>query len=162
MNVKARFKEMIKEMYQLKPITTYLLARAADMISTYMNVEKYSPEGELNTELRKLFYEWGRENSTVGWFAISLLPIPVFYAISKLLDKMVHNLAGKNIETFKELYRALLYSYSTGSFYASLNNLLIYFNLPYIPAEDLKIFGATITALPFCFYAMRIYKKLIS
>jgi hypothetical protein len=149
-------------MYQPKPIVASLLARAADMISTYLNVKKYSPEGELNTELRKLFYEWGYENSTVGWFAFSLLPIPVFYAISKLLDKMVHNLAGKNVETSKELYRALLYSYSAGSFYASINNLLIYFNLPYIPAEDLKILGATITALPFCFYAMRIYKKLIS
>jgi len=149
-------------MYQPKPIVTSLLARAADMISTYLDVKKYSPECELNTELRKLFYEWGKENSTVGWFALSLLPIPVFYAISKLLDKMAHNLVGKNVETSKELYKAFLYSYSAGSFYASLNNLLIYFNLPYIPAEDLKIFGAVITALPFCFYGIKIYKKLRS
>jgi len=149
-------------MYQPKPIVTSLLARAADMISTYLDVKKYSPECELNTELRKLFYEWGNENSTVGWFALSLLPIPVFYAISKILDKMAHNLSGKNVETSKELYKAFLYSYSAGSFYASLNNLLIYFNLPYIPAEDLKIFGAAITALPFCFYGIKIYKKLRS
>jgi len=149
-------------MYQPKPIVASLLARAADMISTYLNVKKYSPEVELNTELRKLFYEWGNENSTVGWFALSLLPIPVFYVISKLLDKMVHNLSGKNVETSKELYRALLYSYSAGSFYASINNLLFYLNLPHISAEYVQIFGATITALPFCFYGMKIYKKLRS
>jgi len=59
MNVKAKFKEMIKEMYQLKPIAAYLLGRAADAISTYISVKKYSSECEVNSCLRKLFYECG-------------------------------------------------------------------------------------------------------
>jgi hypothetical protein len=86
MNVKARLKEMTKEVYQPKPIAAYLIGRAADMISTYVNVKKYSPQVELNEELRKLFYEFGIENSLVSWFALTgLLPIPAFYTFSKIL-----------------------------------------------------------------------------
>jgi hypothetical protein len=39
MNVKAKFKEMVKEMYQPKPIMAYLSGRAADTISTYLGVK---------------------------------------------------------------------------------------------------------------------------
>jgi hypothetical protein len=162
MNVRDKFKEMVKEIYQLKPITTYLLGRAADTISTYLNVKKYSPEVELNAEVRKLFYELGVENSIAGWFALSLLPIPAFYTFSKILEKIIHKLVRKNVEIWKELYNAHLYGLSAGSFYASINNLLFYLNLPHISAEYLQIFGAAITVLPFCFYGMKIYKKLRS
>jgi hypothetical protein len=120
MNVKARLKEMTKEMYQPKPIAAYLIGRAADMISTYVNVKKYSPQVELNEELRKLFYEFGIENdefgienSLVSWFALTgLLPIPAFYTFSKILEKISHKLARKNIEIWKELYNAYLYGFS--------------------------------------------------
>jgi hypothetical protein len=161
MNVKARIKEMTKEVYQPKPIAAYLIGIAADMISTYVNVKKYSPQVELNEELRKLFYEFGIENSLVSWFALTgLLPIPAFYTFSKILEKISHKLARKNIEIWKELYNAYLYGFSATSFYASINNLLLYFNLPHISAEYAQIFGAAITALPFCFYVIKIYKKL--
>jgi hypothetical protein len=109
MNVKAKFKEIIKEMYQPKPIAAYLPGRAADIISTYVNVKKYSPEVELNAEVRKLFYELGVENSIAGWFALSLLPIPAFYTFSKILEKITHKLVRKNVEIWKELYNAHLY-----------------------------------------------------
>jgi hypothetical protein len=162
MNVKARLKEMTKEVYQPKPIAAYLLGRAADMISTYVNVKKYSPKVELNEELRELFYELGVENSILIWFALSALYLPAFYTFSKILEKIAHRLVRKNVKIWKELYNAHLYGFSVGSFYVSINNLLFYLNLPHISAEYLQIFGAAITASPFCFYGMKIYKKLRS
>jgi hypothetical protein len=162
MNVKARLKEITKEMYQPKPIAAYLLGRAADMISTYVNVKKYSPQVELNAELREIFYELGVENSLFGWFALSASYIPAFYTFSKILEKIAHRLARKNVKIWKELYNAQLYSLSVGSFYVSINNLLFYLNLPHISAEYLQIFGVAIAALSFCFYGMKIYKKLAS
>jgi hypothetical protein len=162
MNVKVKFKEMVKETYQPKPIVAYLLGRSADTISTYANVKKYSPEAEINVNLRELFYKLGVENSIVYWFALSLLSIPAFYAFSKIIEKIAHNLLGKNVEIWKELYNAYLYGSSIGSFYASINNLLFSINLPHISAEYAQIFDAAITTLPFCFYLMKMYKKLRS
>ena len=162
MNVKDKFKEMVMQMYQLKPIAAYLLGRATDTISTYVNVKKYSPEGELNVLVRKLFYELGVESSITGWSALSVLYIPVFYTSSKMLEKLTHKLVRKNVEIWKKLYNAHLYGFSAGSFYASIKNLLFYLNLPHISAKYVQIFGATITALLFCFYGMKIYKKLRS
>jgi hypothetical protein len=162
MNVKARFKDMIKEMYQLKPIMTYLLGRVADTISTYLDVKKYSPEGELNPIVRELFYELGVENSLVYWFALSTLYIPASYINSKILEKIIHKLARKNVKIRRDLYNAHLYIASAASFYASVNNLILYLNLPHISAEDVRIFGAVIVSLPSCFYGMKIYKKLRS
>jgi len=83
MNVKARLKEMTKEMYQPKPIAAYLLGRAADMISTYVNVKKYSPQVELNAELRELFYELGVENSLVGCSLSRRYPFLLFIPFRK-------------------------------------------------------------------------------
>jgi hypothetical protein len=160
MNVKAKFKEIVKEMYRPKPIVAYLLGRSADTISTYVGVKKYSPEAEINVNLRELFYKFRVENSIVYWFALSLLSIPAFYAFSKILEKITHKLLGGNIEIWKELYNAYLYASSIGGFYNSINNLLIYLNLPHISAEYTQILGATIAAFPFCFYGTKIYKKL--
>jgi len=162
MNIRARFKEIMKEMYQPKPIATYLLGRIADIISTYLCVEKYSPAIELNAVVRNLFYELGAENAVVAWFNFSLLPIPAFYTYSKIVEKLIHKLKTKSKKIWKELYNAFLYSYSAASFYCSINNLLIYFNLSHIPGEYTQIFdaiGGILSSLP---YLYRIVKKLKS
>jgi hypothetical protein len=104
----------------------------------------------------------GAENSLVAWFAPSALYIPAFYTFSKILEKIAHRLARKNVKIWKELYNAQLYSLSVGSFYVSINNLLLYLNMLHIPEEDVQIFVSAITALSFCFYRMKIYKKLAS
>jgi len=95
MNVKARFKEIIKEMYQPKPIATYLLGRIADIISTHLCVEKYSPAIKLNAVVRNLFYKLWAENAVVAWFTLSLLPIPAFYIYSKTVGKLIQKLFRK-------------------------------------------------------------------
>lgn len=152
---------MVKEMYQPKPITTYLLGRTADIISTYINVKKYSPEYEVNVIVRELFYRLGIETSLVGWFAFTALGYSfLFYAASKTLEKSAHKPGGTNVKIWKDIYNGLLYGFSAGCFYASVNNLLVYLNLPHISAEYGQIFGAAIVVVLTSY--LYIYKKLRS
>jgi hypothetical protein len=152
MNIRARFKEIVEEMYQPKPIATYLLGRIADIISTYyLCVEKNSPAIKLNAVVRNLFYELGAENAVVAWFTLSLLPIPVFYTCSKIVGELIGTLTTKGKKIWKKYYTGLLYGSSAISFLCSINNSLVYFDLPHIPGEHLGVIGGILFALVYLY-----------
>ena len=95
MNIRARFKEIIKEMYQPKPIATYLLERMTDIISTYLCVEKYSPAIELNAVVRNLFYKLGGRKRSCCFVYSLAIANSCFYISSKTVGKLIQKLFRK-------------------------------------------------------------------
>jgi hypothetical protein len=162
MKFREKFKNMLLEMYQPKPLVAYLIGSAADLMSTYIFLKKFSLEFETNVIAREIIYKLGEEASIIPLYSIALSLVPTLYAISKVLSK----------DSWKEVYNSLLYGITAGRFYASINNLLLYFEIYYIhetfekilnslniPLTPPQILAATVSGLVYFFYITRKNKK---
>jgi hypothetical protein len=123
---------MVLEMYQPKPIVAYLIGSVLDVMSTYIVVKKFTVESETNVIAREILYRLGEEASIIPFYCIAISYIPTIYAISKVLS----------IDGWKKVYSSFLYGISAGRFYASINNLLLYFDIYYIPEMFEKILSS--------------------
>ncbi|MDT7858927.1 MAG: hypothetical protein RQ930_02695 [Candidatus Aenigmarchaeota archaeon] len=162
MSLKEKFKNMVLEMYQPKPIVAYLIGSVLDVMSTYIVVKKFTLESETNVIAREILYRLGEEASIIPLYCIAISYIPTIYAISKVLS----------IDEWKKVYSSLLYGISAGRFYASINNLLLYFDIYYIlealekilnslnvHLSTTQILATTVSGLVYFFYITRKNKK---
>jgi hypothetical protein len=154
----SKLKNLLKELYEKKPIFSYLSSNALDSISTYLNAGKYGIECETNKLVREIFYSYGLENGAfLAFFITSVGGITIPYFFGKGGSFFLKKILKKNIDFTQPIYTSLLYGLSAGKFIAVLNNFGIYFSsfsLPY-GLDILTEAGATSLLL-----FPKVYKKL--
>jgi len=165
------FKEMAKEMYQLKPLLAFCIGRAADMFSTYLATNRYSVEVEINPIVREILRNCGVEVGTILAYFSSFVSLPVAYLFSKGMEKLARRMdkiKDKELEIWKDLYYPLLYGISLASVYVSINNLILTFapdvfsHYNFLLGENAVRISNLLLTSSFVFYGYKIYKKLKS
>jgi hypothetical protein len=159
--MEIKIKELVEEIFKekFKPTSLYLFSRIGDMITTYLNL-KYNPSGvEANPLMREIFNKFGAELGSILNIGMSSIAIPFFYLYQKFAERVYEKIIKrKPPKLIKNLYDVSLYSLSSSSIYTSINNILVYLNLP-VPENNYQI-SFLVSLVPVAIYCYKYCKDL--
>jgi hypothetical protein len=159
--MRVKIKKIVEEIFKekFKPTSLYLFSRIGDMATTYLNL-KYNPSGvEANPLMREIFNKFGVELGSVLNIGMSSIVIPFFYLYQKFAEKVYEKtIKRKPLKLIKNLYDISLYSLTSSSIYTSVNNILVYLNLP-VPENNYQI-SFLASLVPVAIYCYKYCKDL--
>ena len=159
--MRVKIKELVEKTFKekFKPTSLYLFSRIGDTTTTYLNL-KYNPSGvEANPIMREIFNKFGAELGSVLNIGISSMAIPFFYLYQRFVERVYEKIIKrKSPKPIKDLYDIFLYSLTSSSVYASVNNILVYLKFP-VPENNYQI-SFLVSLVPVAIYGYKYFKDL--
>jgi hypothetical protein len=159
--MRKKFEDLTKKVYEeFKPEVVYLLSRIADMFTTYLNLKNNPFAYEANFIMREIFEMFGVDGGCILNIGFSSAFIPLIYSYQKIAEKTYKKMIKEELPKYiKNLHNIFLYSLSSSSIYASINNILAYLKVS-IPENYSFLASFLALSAPLVIYSYKSYRDL--